>query len=76
MATNAAALDRAVTGVIHGFASPRVVSRLPGGLDWIPEDKSPAVVSVLKGIDLRDRHCKLLVLAEGAKYSRESEEGR
>ena len=69
VATNAAALDRAVTGVIDGFASPRIVSRLPGGVDWIPEDKSPAVVSVLKGIDLRDRHCKLLVLAEGAKYS-------
>jgi L-galactonate 5-dehydrogenase len=62
VAENAAALDRAVTGIIPGFANLRIVSRLPGGVDWMTEDGSPAILSVLKGTDLRERHCKLLVL--------------
>lgn len=69
VAANAAALDRAVTGVIHGFSSPRILSRLPGGIDWTAGDESPAIVSVLRGADLRERHCKLLVLPETEHYS-------
>jgi threonine dehydrogenase-like Zn-dependent dehydrogenase len=62
VAANAAALDRAITGIIPGWSSPRIESRLPGGVDWTTEDGSPAIISVLGGMDLRDRHCKLLVL--------------
>jgi threonine dehydrogenase-like Zn-dependent dehydrogenase len=69
VAAHAAALDRAVTGVIPGFASPRIVSRLPGGIDWTTEDGSPAIVSILNGTDLRERHCKLLVLPDAEHYS-------
>jgi threonine dehydrogenase-like Zn-dependent dehydrogenase len=66
---NAAPLDRAVTGVIPGFSSPRILSRLPGGIDWTVGDESPAIVSVLRGADLRERHCKLLVLPDAENYS-------
>ena len=69
VAANAAALDRAVTGIIPGFASPHIVSRLPGGIDWTTGDESPAIVSILNGTDLRERHCKLLVLPDAEKYS-------
>jgi len=62
VAANAAALDRTITGIIPGWSSPRIESRLPGGIDWTTEDGSPAIISVLGGMDLRDRHCKLLVL--------------
>lgn len=71
VAANAATLDLAVTGIIPGFAEARIVSRLPGGVDWVTEDGSPAILSVLKGTDLRERHCKLLVLpcAENGLYT-------
>ena len=69
VAANAAALDRAVTGIIPGFASPRVVSRLPGGIDWMTGDELPAIVSILNGTDLRERHCKLLVLPGTERHS-------
>ncbi len=69
VAANAAALDRAVTGIIPGFASSHIVSRLPGGIDWTTGDESPAIVSILNGTDLRERHCKLLVLPDAQKYS-------
>jgi len=69
VAANAASLDRAVTGVIPGFSSPRILSRLPGGIDWTAGDESPAIVSVLRGADLRERHCKLLVLPDEENYS-------
>lgn len=69
VAANAAALDRAVTGIIPGFASPRIVSRLPGGIDWTTGDESPAIVSILNGTDLRERHCKLLVLPDTVQYA-------
>ena len=69
VAANAAALDRAVTGIIPGFARPHIVSRLPGGIDWTTGDESPAIVSILNGTDLRERHCKLLVLPDAQKYS-------
>lgn len=68
VAANAAPLDRAVTGVIAGFSSWRILSRLPGGVDWTTEDGSPAIVSVLTGTDLRARHCKLLVLPDAKHY--------
>jgi len=63
-----AALGHGVTGIIPGFASSLVVSRLPGGIDWMTGDESPAIVSILHGADLRERHCKLLVLPDGGKY--------
>ncbi|MFL5666531.1 MAG: alcohol dehydrogenase catalytic domain-containing protein [Ktedonobacteraceae bacterium] len=69
VAVNAVSLDRAVTGVIPGFSSPRILSRLPGGIDWTAGDESSAIVSVLRGVDLRERHCKLLVLPDGENYS-------
>jgi threonine dehydrogenase-like Zn-dependent dehydrogenase len=62
VARNAAALDRAVTGVIAGLARTRIQSRLPGGVDWVSQQDTPAIISVLHGLDLRDQHCKLLVL--------------
>jgi len=68
VAANAAALDRAITGVIPGFTSAHIVSRLPGGVDWKTPDDSPAVVSVLKGANLLARHCKLLVLASAENH--------
>jgi hypothetical protein len=58
------------TGIIPGLASPHVVSRLPGGVDWTSGDGSPAIVAVLKGMDLRERHCKLLVLPNADGPSR------
>jgi len=61
VATHGAVLDRAITGIIPGWASSRIESRLPGGIDWVTEDGSPAIIQVLHGIELRDRHCKLLV---------------
>src|SRR5262249_25431179 len=54
VAANAAALDRMITGIIRGWSSPRIESRLPGGIDWTTEDGSPAIISVLSGTDLRD----------------------
>jgi threonine dehydrogenase-like Zn-dependent dehydrogenase len=69
VAAHAAALDKAITGIIPGFASPSIVSRLPGGVDWTTKDESPAIVSVLKGLDLRGRHCKLLVKGTGETIS-------
>ncbi|MFL5592415.1 MAG: alcohol dehydrogenase catalytic domain-containing protein [Ktedonobacteraceae bacterium] len=63
VAANAVALDRMITGIISGWSSPCIESRLPGGTDWTTEDGSPAIISVLDGTDLRARHCKLLVLA-------------
>ncbi len=64
VAANAATLDQAITGIIRGWSSPRIESRLPGGTDWTTGDDSPAIISVLNGTDLRDRHCKLLVLTD------------
>ncbi len=64
VAANAAELELAVTGVIRGWTNPRIESRLPGGTDWPHEDGPPVIISVLKGADLRDRHCKLLVLTD------------
>jgi threonine dehydrogenase-like Zn-dependent dehydrogenase len=64
VASNASALDRAITGIIPGLASPHIISRLPGGVDWTTVDKSPAIVSILSGTDLRERHCKLLMLSD------------
>lgn len=61
VATHGSLLDRAITGVISGWASPRIESRLPGGIDWTTENGSPAIIQILQGIELRDRHCKLLV---------------
>lgn len=69
VARNAKALDHAITGIIPGLASPYVVSRLPGGVDWKTEDESPAITSILMGTDLRERHCKLLVLPDAERYS-------
>jgi threonine dehydrogenase-like Zn-dependent dehydrogenase len=57
----AATLDKMITGVIPGWSSSCIKSRLPGGVDWEVEDGSPAIVSVLRGVDLRERHCKLLI---------------
>lgn len=54
-------LSRTVTGIIPGWSSPCIESRLPGGVDWETEDGSPALLSVLRGVDLRNRHCKLLI---------------
>jgi threonine dehydrogenase-like Zn-dependent dehydrogenase len=68
VATNAAVLDRAVTGIIPGYASPRILSRLPGSIDWTTADGSPAIISILNGTDLRERHCKLLVLTNAENY--------
>jgi hypothetical protein len=61
---NADALARAITGVIRGWASPRIESRLPGADAWFPEDGAPALLGVLSGHDFRADHCKLLVLAQ------------
>jgi threonine dehydrogenase-like Zn-dependent dehydrogenase len=55
-------LERIVSGVIHGWSSPCIEARLPGGVDWVTDDGSPAIIPVLEGLDLRDRHCKLLVI--------------
>jgi threonine dehydrogenase-like Zn-dependent dehydrogenase len=54
-------LNRAVTGIIPHWASSRIASRLPGCTDWETGDGSPAIVSLLHGTDLRNRHCKILI---------------
>lgn len=69
VAANAAALDRAITGIIPGFTSTHIISRLPGGVDWATDNASPAIVSVLKEVNLLERHCKLLVLPGVENYS-------
>ncbi len=61
VAEQASELSRVITGIIPGWSSPCIESRLPGGVDWETEDGSPAIVSVLHGMDLRNRHCKLLI---------------
>lgn len=67
VAAHAAALDRSITGIIRGWSSPRIESRLPGSVDWATEDGSPAIIPVLQGVDLRARHIKLLVLPDQEK---------
>jgi threonine dehydrogenase-like Zn-dependent dehydrogenase len=62
VAANADHLERIVTGVIRGWTNPSIEARLPGGINWTTPDGSPAIISVLTGQDLRDRHCKLLVI--------------
>ncbi len=59
---HAASLDRAVTGIIPGLSSSQILSRLPGGSDWTTENDAPALISILEGSNLRDRHCKLLIV--------------
>jgi threonine dehydrogenase-like Zn-dependent dehydrogenase len=61
VAEQAGELSRAITGIIPGWSSPCIESRLPGGVNWEAEDGSPAIISVLHGTDLRNRHCKLLI---------------
>jgi hypothetical protein len=68
VASNAAQLERMVTGIVRGWTSPCIEACLPGGTDWETEDGSPAIVQILSGLDLRDRHCKLLVLTEGTAH--------
>ncbi len=61
VASNAAELDRAITGVIRGWTSPCIEARGPQQSSWSTPDRSPAIVSVLQGTDLRTQHGKLLV---------------
>jgi len=62
VATHAALLDRSITGIMRGWASPCIEARLPGAADWVSTDGSPAIVAVMQGLDLRQTHCKLIVL--------------
>ncbi len=62
VAEQASELSRATTGIISSWSSPCIEARLPGGVDWETEDGSPAIISLLHGTDLRDRHCKLLII--------------
>ncbi|TMC20884.1 MAG: hypothetical protein E6J34_11300 [Chloroflexi bacterium] len=64
VARHADVLDRAITGVVSGWTSSCLASRLPGGVDWTTEDGSPALIQILHGLELRDRHCKLLILVQ------------
>lgn len=68
VAANADHLERLVTGVIRGWVNPCIEACLPGGADWTTPDGSPAIIPVLTGLDLRDRHCKLLVIC-GTEYT-------
>ena len=61
VASNAAELDRAITGVIRGWISPCIESRVSQESSWSTPDRSPAIVSVLQGTDLRSQHGKLIV---------------
>ncbi|MBA3824373.1 MAG: alcohol dehydrogenase catalytic domain-containing protein [Ktedonobacterales bacterium] len=61
VAANAGALGRAITGVIPGWASPVIVGQHPGIVDWRTADDSPALLAVLRGLDVRASHCKLIV---------------
>lgn len=61
VAEQADALSRAITGIIPGWSSPCIESRLPGGVDWKTDDGSPAIIAVLHAVDLRNQHCKLLI---------------
>ncbi len=61
VAEQAGELSRAITGIIPGWSSPCIESRLLGGIDWKTEDGSPAIIAVLYAVDLRNRHCKLLI---------------
>src|SRR5690242_8340165 len=63
VAAHAAVLDRSITGIMRGWDSPCIEARLPGAADWATTDGSPAIVAVLQGLDLRQTHCKLIVLS-------------
>jgi threonine dehydrogenase-like Zn-dependent dehydrogenase len=61
VAANAAVLDRSMTGLISGWGSSVIGSRLPETKDWVTEDGSPALISILQGTDLRSQHLKILI---------------
>ena len=61
IAEQAGELSRVITGIIPGWSSSHIESRLPGGADWETEDKSPAIISVLHDANVHHRHCKILV---------------
>ncbi len=61
VAEHAAPLSRLVTGIIPGWNSSRIESPLPDASLAMP-DGTPAILAVLRGMDLRTMHGKLLVL--------------
>ena len=64
VSANAARLDHLITGVIPGWDSPTIESRMPGVENWRSGDGSPALLSVLGGqADLR-AHGKLVILPQ------------
>lgn len=63
VAANAETLGRAVTGVIRGWSNPTIEAQSAGVSDWTTPDGSPALLTVLQGLDVRNDHCKLMVCA-------------
>lgn len=61
VAANSGPLGRAITGVIPGWASPLIVGQHEHIADWRTPDDSPALLAVLRGLDVRATHCKLIV---------------
>jgi threonine dehydrogenase-like Zn-dependent dehydrogenase len=62
VARHAATLDRAVSGLIRGWTASRIEARLPGGTDIDVKGGAPAIVQLLRGLDIRASHLKILIL--------------
>ncbi|MBA3822494.1 MAG: alcohol dehydrogenase catalytic domain-containing protein [Ktedonobacterales bacterium] len=67
VAASGVALGRAVTGVIPGWASPTIEAHADGVSDWTSADGSPALLHVLRGLDLRAGHGKLMITCAGER---------
>ena len=61
VAAHAAALGRAITGVIPDWNSPTLLDRHGHTPDWSTPDGSPALVAVLHGDAIRTQHIKTII---------------
>jgi hypothetical protein len=61
VAAHAAALGRAITGVIPDWNSPTLLARHGHTPDWSTPDGSPALVAVLHGDAIRTQHIKTII---------------
>ncbi len=62
VSANASRLSRMLTGVIEGWTSPVIKTRVEGIADWQTPDGTPAIIPVLAGTANLYQHGKLIVL--------------
>jgi hypothetical protein len=59
-----ARLDQLITGVIAGWSSPTIQSRVPGVETWTSGDGSAAILSVLGGHANLSEHGKIVLVPQ------------